>query len=293
MITVFTPAYNRGYIIDNLYQSLKRQTYKLFEWIVIDDGSTDDTEEKFTRYLKEEHSFPIIYQKVDNGGKHRAINKGVQLAKGDLFFIVDSDDYLTDNSLEQIIRVEASIPKEQRKQFAGVSLKRGKNANEIIGKTFEGDCLDITMLERAKYGIAGDQAEVFYTDILKQYPFPEFDGEKFIGECVVWDKIAYDGYKMRFTNDIIYICEYLPDGLTANNDRLYDLNPIGYGLYIYQCGEFGKTFGIQKWNTYWEYYNRYRDKMDFVSIARNLHINPLRLFLRMFGMKLFFKVYDR
>ena len=90
MITVFTPTYNRGYIISNLYDSLKRQTVKTFEWIVIDDGSTDHTEKLFQNFLKEKNDFSITYKKVPNGGKHRAINKGVSLAKGDLFFIVDS-----------------------------------------------------------------------------------------------------------------------------------------------------------------------------------------------------------
>lgn len=292
-ITVFTPTYNRSYIIDNLYKSLRRQTYRNFEWVVIDDGSEDDTKERFERYLKDNNDFQINYQKVKNGGKHRAINRGVRDARGDLFFIVDSDDYLTDDALEKIVKVEESIPEERRKSFVGVSLKRGINTEKIIGKTFDGDYLDITMLERAKNGITGDQAEVFYTDVLRQYPFPEFNGENFLSECVVWDKIAYNGYKMRFANDIVYICDYLPDGLTANCERLYDLNPIGYGLYIYQCGKFGKTFGIQKWNSYWMYYNRFRDKLGLISISKNLHINPVIMFLRMLGMKIFYKVYDR
>ena len=102
-ITVFTPTYNRGYIIDNLFQSLKRQSYTDFEWIVIDDGSDDDTENMFQKFQSVDNGFPIIYKKVNNGGKHRAINTGLNLAKGELFFIVDSDDYLTDSALERIV----------------------------------------------------------------------------------------------------------------------------------------------------------------------------------------------
>ena len=93
-ITVFTPTYNRCYIIGALYESLKKQTFQDFEWIVVDDGSTDDTEAFFAEILKEEHFFDISYVKVENGGKHRAINQGLSMAKGELFFIVDSDDYV-------------------------------------------------------------------------------------------------------------------------------------------------------------------------------------------------------
>ena len=104
-ITVFTPTYNRGYIIENLYHSLQKQTFQDFEWIVIDDGSTDDTASQFEKYKLEENFFPIIYERVENGGKHRAINLGMKKARGDLFFIVDSDDYLTETALEKINEV--------------------------------------------------------------------------------------------------------------------------------------------------------------------------------------------
>ena len=102
MITVFTPTFNRGHLIDTLYQSLLKQTNKDFEWIVIDDGSTDRTEAYFTEILAKHNPFEIIYRTQPNGGKHRAINAGVQIAKGELFFIVDSDDYLTEDAIEKL-----------------------------------------------------------------------------------------------------------------------------------------------------------------------------------------------
>ena len=102
MITVFTPTYNRAYIIENLYKSLQRQTFKDFEWLVIDDGSTDNTEELFASWTNE-ISFPVRYIKQQNGGKHRAINRGVKEANGELFFIVDCDDYLREDAVETIL----------------------------------------------------------------------------------------------------------------------------------------------------------------------------------------------
>lgn len=108
-ITVFTPTFNRGYIIEKLYESLKNQTFKEFEWLVIDDGSNDNTEEIFDKINKNNDFFKVRYYKKENGGKHRAINQGVELAEGELFFIVDSDDQLTSYALEYIDKWEKSI----------------------------------------------------------------------------------------------------------------------------------------------------------------------------------------
>ncbi len=202
-ITVFTPTFNRAYIIEKLYQSLKKQTFRDFEWIVINDGSIDNTNELFKEIMIDSHDFSIRYFSVPNGGKHRAINLGVNLAQGELFFIVDSDDYLTDNALEIIDNIEKGIPQAKKNEFAGICGLRGYDEKNYIGTTFEKenqDTLDITVLEREKYNISGDKSEVFYTSILKKYPFPEFKNEKFVTECVVWDKIAHDNYKLRFFN---------------------------------------------------------------------------------------------
>lgn len=292
-ITVFTPAYNRGYIIEKLYRSLQNQTFRNFEWLIIDDGSSDNTSEKIQSFIQDNNDFPIIFEKVENGGKHRAINLGVQKARGELFFIVDSDDYLTNTSLEIVDQVEKAIPKEQKKNFAGICGERGYSENEIMGTTFKGDVIDITSLERIKYGITGDKAEVFYTKVIKQYPFPEFEGEKFLTECIVWDRIAAAGYKLRYFNKIIYICDYLPDGLTMNSEKMFLTSPKGYGLFLYQEKLYHKMTGLKMWNQYLQYYYKLRNKYSFMQIARNVHMNPVILYFRLTGMKLFYKIYDK
>lgn len=293
LVSIFTPTFNRGYIISNLYDSLKRQTTKDFEWIIVDDGSSDNTMDLIYSFMLKESEFNIVLINVKNGGKHRAINKGLKLAKGELFFIVDSDDYLTDDAVQNIIEFESTIPDNLKKDFAGISLNRGYSNNELIGTTFENDdFIDITMLERPKYNIFGDKAEVFYTDVLKNYPFPEFEGENFLTECIVWDQIAYDGLKLRFFNSIIYICNYLPDGLTSNENKLFNDNPAGYGLYVYQCGKFGKKTGIAKWDGYYNYYCQYVSKLGVKTVAKYLHIKPVELVLRVFGLKIFYKLYS-
>lgn len=289
--TVFTPTYNRKYIIENLYHSLQRQSFKDFEWLVVDDGSADGTEELFSELCRECTEFPIRYIKTENGGKHRAINVGVKEAAGELFFIVDSDDYIVDDALETADKVEKSILSEEKNKFAGVCGLKGYDTNTAIGKTFTGDILDITTLERPAHGITGDKAEIFYTRVLKNYPFPEFDGENFITECVVWDKIAFDGLKLRFYNKIAMICEYLPDGLTSKGNDLFFRNPKGYSLYLYQSGKFGKIGGLGKWNQYADYFYRLRKKYSYIEICRDLHVNPLSFALRISGLRIIYRVY--
>lgn len=270
-ITVFTPTYNRAYIIENLYHSLQRQTFKNFEWVVVDDGSTDNTEALFKAIQSENKFFPVIYKKISNGGKHRAINIGVSLANGELFFIVDSDDYLTDNALERIIEISESIDEEDRIHFAGVCGKKGKNNQEVVGTSFEGKTLDISFLEQKKYNITGDQAEVFFTKILCEYPFPEFDNESFLTEAIVWERIANAGYLMRYFNDVIYICDYLPDGLSSEGSGLYLKNPHGYGLWLQQRAEYLNYNFIDRLKMYYSFTcdlkNLYNDKLIAESIG--------------------------
>lgn len=226
-ITIFTPTYNRCYAINKLYKSLCRQTCKDFEWIVIDDGSSDNTEELFTQLIKNNNGFNITYKKVENGGKHRAINKGIQLSKGELFFIVDSDDFLSDDAIERIIFWESTLDKATR--WAGVAGLRANISkdNILIGTTFKEEFKDATSLQRQKYNINGDKAEVIYTDVIRKYPFKEFEGENFITENTMWYRVAGDGYKFRWFNEKIYYGEYLEDGLTNNLNSNALMNPQG------------------------------------------------------------------
>lgn len=274
-ITVFTPTFNRGYIIENLYKSLQRQSYKNFQWIVIDDGSEDDTEKLFEKWMSENNLFDITYKKVKNGGKHRAINIATEIAEGELFFIVDSDDYLTDYALEKVIKWEATI--KNKNEFAGVAGVRGYSINSRIGNTFKGEYIDATSLERNKNNITGDKAEVFYLDILKKYKFPEFEGEKFVTEKVVWNQIAYDGYKIRWFNEIIYICDYLEDGLTKSMSRIELENPKALALSMKLDSMHYNMSNKKKIQLWFDYYILMRNKISINEMAENLQISNLLL----------------
>lgn len=215
-ITVFTPTYNRAYIIKKVYDSLRRQTYKDFEWLVIDDGSVDNTKNLIDQFIQDDE-IEIVYIKKNNGGKHTAWNKAIERARGQMIISVDSDDYLVDNALERIVFWENTIA--EKDKFAGVSGLKIFPSGIVIGDVWKvkGNFIDRTNLERRKAGLMGDKAEAYFTDVLKKfYPFPVFEGENFVPEGVLWNRIAYAGYKIRWFNEGIYVAEYLEDGLTKN-----------------------------------------------------------------------------
>ena len=283
MVTIFTPLYNRADIVENLYNSLKRQTVKDFEWLVIDDGSTDNPKEKFDVWIKENNGFDIRFYRVENGGKHRAINKGVKLAKGELFFISDSDDYLPDNAIELVEKIDNGI--EDKTGFAGFSGIIKSPSGELFGTTFDGDYIDATSLDRGEYGVSGDKSEVMYTEVMKKYPFPEIENENFITEDIVWSRMAADGYKIRWTNEFIYVAEYLEDGLTMQGREKFRKNPIGYTMYAKQITKLRNMSEKETYNYYYYCYLDLKDTLGLVKTARLLEASALKLWLKAANMK--------
>ena len=261
-ITVFTPTYNRAYILKSLFESLKRQNFTDFEWLIIDDGSTDDTEEMISKWIKEQKGFSIRYYRQENGGKCRAINKGVELARGELFLVVDSDDFLTDDALKKIDEWEQCLPKEQK--YCGVSGNLGTTANATSNSLFDERYYDGTLLDRYHL-VDGERAFAFYTEIHRQYKYPVFENEKFMTEAVVYNRMAHDGYKMRFFNDIICVYSYQEDGLTKAGNSLFLGNPRGYGLWLKEKVEYLEKRKCRKFRFWYAYYcemsfceNKYR-----------------------------------
>lgn len=242
MITVFTPTYNRGSLLNRLYQSLSAQSYKDFEWIIVDDGSSDNTA-SIVELLQSNHlsnDFPILYHKKDNGGKHTAINVGVKKAQGDLFFIADSDDILPSNALLIIAKVWEQTKDDN--SIGGICGFDGDiNDGSIIGTGFPKEAhllnielsnhinigyIDVTTRDvRFKLKVDGDMKEVFRTSVLREYPFPEIKGERFCPEVLVWNRIA-SKYKLRHINKIIYLVEYQKDGITSAITRSRMNSPI-------------------------------------------------------------------
>ena len=222
-ITVFTPTYNRAHLLDRLYISLCQQTFRDFEWIIVDDGSSDNTEDVVNTFISE-NKINVKYIRQENGGKHRAINHGVRETKGELFFIVDSDDLLPADSLETIYQTYKDIRNE--KSYGGMSGLDGFIDGRIIGNGLPQNKIDCNSIEiRNKYHVTGDMSEVFRTNVIKEFPFPEIEGEKFCPEVLVWNRIAQK-YKLRYINKIIYTAEYQQEGLTSNIVKIRMRSPI-------------------------------------------------------------------
>lgn len=225
MITVFTPTYNRAYTLERLYRSLIIQSSKNFQWVVVDDGSTDNTDELIKKYIGEK-KVEIIYQKKNNGGKMSAINLGVQLAQGELFFIVDSDDFLTETAIATIEKYYKDLPE----NFGGLVFRKrnigGKDFGNFPHEIIDSDPVEIFY----RKGILGDKAEVIKTEVMKKYSFPLIPGEKFIPEGLIWNRIGRE-YKLRYVNRGIYNFEYIADGYTNNFSKVMRENPQGMKLY--------------------------------------------------------------
>ena len=230
MITVFTSTYNRAYCLTRLYRSLCVQTYADFEWLIIDDGSIDNTEESINTFLQE-NKIQIHYHNVPNGGKSRAINKGALLAKGDLFFIVDSDDYLTPGALQNIRFAWEKISNKQ--EYAGLCFREIlASTGQIIGDPFPWQEFDSDILELDyRHTKKADKTVIFQPHVLRQFPFPEIKGENFVPEGVVYNRIAVAGFKLRCVDIGVTLCEYLPDGLTQNFKSNLKKNCIGFSIY--------------------------------------------------------------
>ena len=231
MITVFTPTYNRAYILPILYESLVNQSFKNFEWIIVDDGSTDTTKELVESFLSEKN-IKIRYFLQENQGKHVAINNGAELAEGDLFFIVDSDDYLSSDALEKLEKRFQDI--KHNSEVAGIFINYSSKNLQKKTKTFDlilpekGLKTTLTNLNH-QYKIKGEFATAIKTEIQKAYPYPIFEGEKFCRESLVYRRIGKK-YDFLFTSDKIYFADYLEDGLTVKSWKLLKESPKGAAL---------------------------------------------------------------
>lgn len=221
-LTVITPTYNRAHLLTVCFDSLCRQTDFSFEWIIVDDGSTDNTEQVVKRFSTSK--FTIKYVKKNNGGKHTALNASHPYINGKYVLILDSDDTLTDDAVASVKR---ECLKWSHTQDVGVITFLRINAKcepfctvgdyniPVDIMTYRRDCI-----------IGNDCCEVVRTDLFKKYPFPVFENENFLAEGILWANISYDS-KCVYIDKGIYKCEYLDSGLTKAGRLLRIRNPFG------------------------------------------------------------------
>ncbi|UJF32790.1 glycosyltransferase family 2 protein [Paenibacillus hexagrammi] len=242
-LTVFTPTYNRSHTLPRLYESLCQQTRKDFIWIVVDDGSTDHTAALVNTWIKEERC-NIQYYFQTNRGKQFAHNRGVELATTELFVCVDSDDYLTPNAVGNIGSKWERCS--DTKHVCGILSLRGYPDGSLNGSGFPQGVETTSIYDLyTKHGFSGDTMLVFTLNILRQFPFPEIPGERFINEAIVYNRISKQ-YTMAILDQILYVGQYLPDGYTHNIVEIMRQNPRGFSLYYKELVLMEKSL-LRKW----------------------------------------------
>lgn len=224
-VTILTPTYNRAQTLPKLIESLCGQTSTNFQWLVIDDGSTDDTDSIFEKLKNYDFPFQWEYHKKENGGKHTALNFAHSYIKGEVVLILDSDDYLTVDAVET---VEKEWPNyRNRPDICGMSYFKGKkDGSHLSVENAQDVYIDDDIHYRVNQKIKGDRCEVVRTDLLKKYPFPVYPGERFFPEGWFWNTLA-SNHKTVYRNKTIYICEYLEGGLTKSGRTLRMKCPLG------------------------------------------------------------------
>lgn len=228
-IAILTPTYNRAELLERLYQCLCRQTSTDFKWYIVDDGSSDHTKSVVSDFQATNFEIEYIYK--ENGGKHTACNVGFERIRETLTFIVDSDDYLTDDAVETIVADWEKYG--HGDHIGGLSYHRMNRDGIMIGDPYVGGDVVVSSYVdmRINKKVSGDSAEIYRTDILKQMCFPEIKGETFMSEAVLWHRISEAGYQLVYISKAIYYCEYLTGGLTSQARKKQLSNPKGTMLH--------------------------------------------------------------
>lgn len=225
LLTVFTPTYNRAYILHRLYRSLCNLNDNDFEWIVVDDGSCDNTEEIVESFIAE-NKINICFFKIEHQGKHVAYNVGLKEARGKFFVNIDSDDCIAPDAINLLKNVSTYITG----NVAGILAMKSNIQGKILGNMFRNPGTILPLKKIQEKELRGEYAYIFLTEIARKYPYPVIKGETFMPDSIVFKNLKDFNYLI--CNDIIEICEYLPDGLSARWDRIRFENPLGFMLYF-------------------------------------------------------------
>lgn len=237
-LTIFTPVYNRADLIDRLYESLRRQTNHDFIWLVVDDGSTDNLRQKIEQ-LKKESDFEIRYYYQKNQGKHAAHNMGVEKCDTELFFCVDSDDFLTEDAVEKILTVHKT---NHSRNVLGYYFRKVDTKGNVSGGKFSVKNNVVGLREiYYKYGFVGELAIVLKTDLIKGVSFPTYANEKFVSEKVLYNQLTSIA-PMVYADEAIYVFEYQESGYTMNSNKFLANNPKGAAMGFLSDAVYGTNF---------------------------------------------------
>ncbi|MEH6947947.1 glycosyltransferase family 2 protein [Bacillus sp. JJ634] len=262
IITVFTPTFNRAYTLHLCYESLKRQTSKDFIWLIIDDGSTDQTKDLVESWMKEA-TFEIQYFYQKNQGMHGAHNTAYELIETELNVCIDSDDFMADDAIEKII---SFWRKNGNRKYSGIVALDASKDNQIIGSRLPENLLSSTLFNLYhKHGVTGDKKLIYRTELTKEFPYPLFQEEKYVGLTYKYFMID-KRYEMLLMNEIVCHVEYLQDGSSLNMFSQYRKNPKGFSFFRKELMKL--PFGGQLY--------KFRQAIHYVS--SNLLMKNWRLF---------------
>lgn len=238
-ITIFTPAYNRAYCLHQVYESLLRQTNPDFVWMLIDDGSNDNTRELVHSWIME-NKMEIIYIYQENQGMHGAHNTAYENITTPLNVCIDSDDFMSDHAVEIILKYTANLDKTI---FAGIVALDADKEGEIIGTRIPSNLVKVKLNELyLKYGVKGDKKLVLFSDSIKKVPpYPLFKGERFVPldyKYLLMDQKFY----LKPVNEVLCIVEYQTDGSSMNIFNQYRKNPKGFAFSRISRIDYGLTF---------------------------------------------------
>lgn len=226
-LTVFTPTYNRAYCLHHCYESLKRQSCKDFIWLIIDDGSTDETKEVVAGWI-DENKIGIHYLWQNNQGMHGAHNTAYEHIDTELNVCIDSDDYMPDDAVEKILLFWDKYGSDKVSGLIGLD---ADSDNRTIGTELPDGLKSSTLFDLySKHGVTGDKKLVYRSELTRKFPYPLFKNEKYVGLAYKYYMLDRE-YEMLLMNEKVCCVEYLPDGSSRNMLNQYRRNPQGFSFY--------------------------------------------------------------
>lgn len=238
LLTIFTPTYNRSDELAGLYKSMISALAHCdgedaVEWLIVDDGSETDLRPVIDGF-KPADRLRIRFLQKENGGKHTAFNLAIEACEGDLFVCIDDDDRLTENALADIFSLGCQLGTERAQNGYGAFVGRVVNEKgEKLGTGLQKyPTVSNTIEIRDRYKFWGEP-EVYFTDILKKYRFDVFEGERFLTEAYLFDRMSA-AHPFYYTDRPLMVKKYLPDGLTANQTKIRIESPRGTERYYFQ-----------------------------------------------------------
>ena len=237
-ITVFTPAYNRVHTLKRTYESLVKQDCKDFKWLIVDDGSSDNTKKLVLEWQKKDNGFDIQYIYKKNGGMHTAHNVAYENIDTELNVCIDSDDMLAENAISKILKKWYQV---KDKGYAGIIGLDADFSGNIIGTGFPSGMEETTLVGYYANGGSGDKKLVYRTDVINEYPpYPVFEGEKYVALGYKY-RLIDQKYKLAVLNDVLCNVEYQLDGSSNSMLKQYIRNPKGFAFWRKVCMQYPES----------------------------------------------------